>query len=180
MEKVPLLLQQQLHLGMLQAGRVSALPPPQDGPSPWGSTAHGGSGVPDKGQNPGSTSAQHQHSPGSHSSSLRHSHAQPQHLPLVQGCPSASSDHGRMAAQPPRHTGDTSSNPHPRACREQLLSPQGPHTHPQHGDHGGVSETPILILEVVSLRPLVPLADLPQLHCLIWGGERRALPPELP
>lgn len=52
------------------------------------------------------------------------------------------------------------------------LQPRCPRTHPQHGDHGGVSETAVLILEVVSLGSLVPLADLPQLHSLIWGQER--------
>lgn len=51
LEEVLLLLQQQLHVGMLQAGRASAVPPPWDGHSPWGSTAHCGTGVPDTGRN---------------------------------------------------------------------------------------------------------------------------------
>lgn len=44
-------------------------------------------------------------------------------------------------------------------------------THPQCGNHGGVSEASIFILEVVPLRPLVSLTDFPQLHSFIW--ERR-------
>ena len=41
-------------------------------------------------------------------------------------------------------------------------------SHPQGGDGGGVSDPAVLILQVVALRTLVPLTDLPQLHCLIW------------
>lgn len=169
LEEVLLLLQQQLHLGMLQAGTAPALPPPWAGPSPWGSSAHCGTGYQAR-----DTPQSWQLCPA------------PAQLPHPLPCPCAThstslwykepfnTSHGGMALQVPRHSGDTSCKSHPAGS-----TPGSPHTHPQHGDHGGVSETPVLILEVVSLWSLVPLADLPELHSLIWGrrGEHHGAAP---
>lgn len=168
MEEV-LLLQ---HLGMLQAGRVSALPPQWDGPSPWGTR---------QGTEPWQLVCPAPAQP-----------REPQQLPQALPCPptapapGAGMSFSTIRAQQDASTATTAHGGHQQQSPPQSLQgaapqpPGAPHTHPQHGDHGGVSETPILILEVVSLRPLVPLADLPQLHCLIWGGERRLSLPELP
>ena len=41
-------------------------------------------------------------------------------------------------------------------------------SHPQRRDGGGIPDPSVLVLQVVSLGPLVPLTDLPQLHRLVY------------
>lgn len=60
----------------------------------------------------------------------------------------------------------------PGGCGDTVVG-YGLASYPQGGDGGGVSDPPFLILQVVALRSLVPLTDLPQLHCFICREERR-------
>ena len=41
-------------------------------------------------------------------------------------------------------------------------------SHPQRRDGGGIPDPSVLVLQVVSLGPLVPLTDLPELHRLVY------------
>lgn len=60
----------------------------------------------------------------------------------------------------------------PGGCGDTVVG-YGLASYPQGGDGGWVSDPPILVLQVVALRSLVPLTDLPQLHRFICREERR-------
>lgn len=46
-----------------------------------------------------------------------------------------------------------------------------PGTHPQGRDGGGIPEPALLIFQIVTFGPLITLADFPQLHSFICGGQ---------